>query len=100
MSPEFAPEGKGHRVLRLLQQGSSRSAAVAKMLRGPNQTRRGADLRAMNILIALRSEGLVRSTEGMHHITPEGTAALAGLNHGIRYKLNTPAVRYFTKETA
>lgn len=93
MSGEFSPGGKGHKVLTRLDQGPADMTALAALIRGPNQTPNAARQRAYNMLSALRSQGLIRSSSGLHVITIEGRAALQGLDHGFAYRVTQPLPR-------
>lgn len=102
MNGEFAPNGKCHRILRRLRDSAADMVALAELVGGPNQSRSAARSRAYNLLAALRSQGLIHSSAGLHYITAAGGDALTALDYGQPFRLNPsrPQVRIFEGATS
>ena len=85
MKGEFSVDGKAHRILSRLYCGPATLSEIAEVIRGPQQTLKGARGRAYQFLVSLRDEGLASTKGEVSFITGAGTEALRDLDYGHPY---------------
>lgn len=99
MSSQLTPNGKSHRVLRLLSEAPAHQWQCADALAVKNATERR---KAWYVLMALRNGGLITLSLGLYDLTAEGRNVLARLDAGDAVWIGQaqPSVRVFARDIA
>lgn len=95
-------EGKAHRLMRAMLKAPITRPQAAEILRGPEQTPKGADARAYRTLMSMRHDRLIQTSgeppSEAWHLTSAGRRECAEMDRDALQPA-LPSVRIFAKES-